>query len=266
MMKKIKILKTIALALTMASFIAISPSKASADVQAYWKSNNNNWYYIDSTGKTQTGWLQDNGHWYYLGSDGVMKTGWIYDSGNWYYCWSNGQMATDTTIGGYYLNSSGAWTTSTSTNSNSGTALTSQDVSGTHHVRVDISSSDGDFEAQNKLTNYNLSLSDKNKSRMRSLAIDLAQGRMTIDEARSNCIGKVVDGYKITDIKFFDQSFSVTTGTNPEQKIKAIQNSSLAEYKSSSSYKYDDFQVFSCGNARSAEWEAMRVVVEFEAV
>ncbi|NFF82837.1 cell wall-binding protein, partial [Clostridium botulinum] len=58
MMKKIKILKTIALTLTVASFMAIMPSNASAET---WKNANNNWYYINSTGQAKTGWIQDNG-------------------------------------------------------------------------------------------------------------------------------------------------------------------------------------------------------------
>lgn len=41
-----------------------------------------------------------------------MKTGWINDNGNWFYTYGDGIMAHDTTIDGYYLNSSGAWTNS----------------------------------------------------------------------------------------------------------------------------------------------------------
>lgn len=261
-MKNIRLLKVLAMALTISSLGAIDPVNAEE-----WTKSNGSWYYTDNQGNNKTGWVQDNGYWYYLGSDGIMKTGWIYDSGNWYYCYSNGQMATDTTINGYYVNSTGAWTNSKPSSNSSGTALTPQDVSGNHHVRGDISSSDGDYVAANKLTNYNLNLSEDSDIYLRSLALNIAQGRITIDEARNNCIGKVVDGkYKITDIKFFDQSFiNANTGTNVDDKIKAIKNSSLANYYSNS-YKYDEYLVFSCGNARAGEWEAMRVVTELEAI
>ncbi|AWK52200.1 hypothetical protein DIC82_14855 [Clostridium beijerinckii] len=270
-MKKNKLLKTLALTLAISSLGVLVPNSLSttayAEGQAYWQQINNSWYYMDSTGKARTGWVQDNGYWYYIGSDGVMKTGWIQDDGNWYYLWSNGQMATNTKIGGYYVNSSGAWTTSIVSNS-SDNVLKPQDADGQHYRRIDISQSQRDVTASNQLTNYNVDMSSEGLRRMKILSINLAQSKTTIDEARSNCIGKVVDGkYKITDIKFFDQSFFiVNTGSDADKKVKAIQNSSLVTYKSSSSYKYDEFLVFSCGNARAAEWEAIRVVVEFEAV
>jgi FOG: Glucan-binding domain (YG repeat) len=265
-MKK-KLLKTLALTISLSSFGTISPStsyRANA-AEDYWKLINNSWYYMDSTGKVQTGWISYNDNWYYIDNNGVMKTGWVYDNGNWYYLYSDGSMAINTTINGYYLGSTGAWTINT-TSSSSGNALKPQDIDGSHHLRGDIASSDRDNNAASQLTNYNLTLSDTGLRRLKVLSINLAQGRTTIDEARNNCIGKVVDGYKITDIKFFDQSFSTTTGNDADSKVKAIQNSNLVTYKSSSSYKYDAFLVFSCGNARGNEWEAMRVVVELEAV
>lgn len=264
---KNKLLKTLALTISLLSFGTMIPNtlyKANA-AENYWKIINNNWYYMDSTGKVQTGWISHNGNWYYIDSNGVMKTGWIYDSGNWYYLYSDGSMAQNAYVNGYYLGSSGAWTIN-STSSYSGNELKPQDIDGSHHIRGDIASSDRDNIASNQLTNYNLSLSDTGLRRLKVLSGNLAQGRTTIDEARNNCIGKVVDGYKITNIKFFDQSFSTTTGNDADSKVKAIQNSNLVTYKSSSSYKYDGFLVFSCGNARASEWEAMRVVVELEAV
>ena len=61
-----------------------------------------------------TGWQKINGDWYYFnpnsdGFKGIMKRGWIYDGANWYYLYSTGEMAHNTTIDGYYVNSSGAW-------------------------------------------------------------------------------------------------------------------------------------------------------------
>lgn len=273
-MKKIrsKVLKALALTLAISSLGTIAPNslltQAHADGQAYWQQINNNWYYKDSTGKVETGWIQDNGYWYYLDSNGVMKTGWIYDSGNWYYCWSNGQMATNTTINGYYVNSSGAWTTSTSLTSNSsGNDLTWKDINGNHRQRGDIAARVDDVNAANQLTNYNIDLSTDEKIKLDNLCIDLAKQKTTIDEARSNCIGKVVNGkYKISDIKFFDQVFNITTGTSTNAEVKAIKGSSLDDYNSSSTYKFDEFLVYSCGNDKSSLWESMRIVIECEAV
>lgn len=75
-----------------------------------WKNENGVWYYLRS-GVKSTGWIQDNGKWYYLGTDGAMRVGWIQDGANWYYLYGDGSMAHDTTVDGYYLGSSGAWTT-----------------------------------------------------------------------------------------------------------------------------------------------------------
>lgn len=244
-MKKNKILKIITLTLALSSLSSIA---AFADV-GYWQQAGSNWYYKDtSTGKVETGWIQDDGYWFYL--------------------YGNGQMATNITIDGYYLSSTGAWTTATSSaSSNSGTALIAQDFFGTHLIRNDIVQGQDDIEISNQLTNNNMSLSDSGKELLRSLSLALAQGRLTVDEANSQCIGKVVDGqYKITDIKYFDQPYTVSTGADIDTKVKVIKNSSLSNYSPSSSYKYDSYLAFSCFNERQGQWEAIRIVVELEAV
>lgn len=104
-----------------------------------WNEENGNWYYFYGNGQMATeftglggeaiyyfssqsdgravmvtGWQKISGDWYYFnpnsdGYKGIMKRGWIYDGGNWYYLYYNGQMAHNTTIDGYYVNSSGAW-------------------------------------------------------------------------------------------------------------------------------------------------------------
>lgn len=58
-----------------------------------------------------TGWVKDSGKYYYCNQDGIMQVGWLLEDGNWYYFYSNGEMAHDVTIDGYYLSSSGAWST-----------------------------------------------------------------------------------------------------------------------------------------------------------
>lgn len=90
-----------------ASYTRTSVSTASNG----WKNESGVWYYLKN-GVKATGWVQDNGKWYYLGTDGKMRVGWIQEGGNWYYLYGDGSMAKNTTVGGYYLGSNGAWTTS----------------------------------------------------------------------------------------------------------------------------------------------------------
>jgi len=84
MMKKFQ--KTIASVVTLMTLFAITPMEAHAE----WKLNSTGWWYTEGN---------------------TWSTGWRYINENWYYFYSDGYMAHDTTIGGYYLNSSGAWTT-----------------------------------------------------------------------------------------------------------------------------------------------------------
>lgn len=77
--------------------------------QSGWILSGSKWYYLAGNGVMQTGWVQLGGYWYYLDGSGAMKTGWIVDGGKWYYLYSDGRMARSTTIGGYRLDSSGAW-------------------------------------------------------------------------------------------------------------------------------------------------------------
>ena len=84
-MKKLKLTKIIASTLIAASVLALNPIGASAE----WKNNSTGWWYTEGSSWT---------------------TGWKLINGNWYYFYSDGYMAKNTTIDGYYLNSSGAWT------------------------------------------------------------------------------------------------------------------------------------------------------------
>lgn len=74
-----------------------------------WQSIDGVWYYFKSSGEMTTGWLKQNDTWYYLKPNGEMSKGWVDRNGTWYYFYSNGAMATDTWIGDYYVNPSGAW-------------------------------------------------------------------------------------------------------------------------------------------------------------
>ncbi|NFE84601.1 hypothetical protein FC754_10705 [Clostridium botulinum] len=87
-MKKIKRFSLMLLAVITVVFV--NPIKANAE----WEQNNTGWWYTEGNS---------------------WSTGWRLINGNWYYFYSDGYMAHDTTIDGYYLNSSGAWTNSTLT-------------------------------------------------------------------------------------------------------------------------------------------------------
>jgi FOG: Glucan-binding domain (YG repeat) len=76
------------------SLLAITPVAAHAE----WKSNNAGWWYTEGNS---------------------WATGWKNINGNWYYFYSDGYMAHDEWIGEYYLGSSGAWTTGSSSNTTS---------------------------------------------------------------------------------------------------------------------------------------------------
>jgi len=84
-MKKFNLTKLIVGSLVVTSLIALNPIGANAE----WKSNSKGWWYTEGNS---------------------YATGWKVIRGNWYYFYSDGYMAKDITIGGYYLNSSGAWT------------------------------------------------------------------------------------------------------------------------------------------------------------
>lgn len=59
-------------------------------------------------------WRQDSTGWWYTEGNS-WATGWRNINGSWYYFYSDGYMAHDTNIGGYKLDSNGAWIVSTPT-------------------------------------------------------------------------------------------------------------------------------------------------------
>lgn len=99
-MKRLK--KLTASFVTAITLLAIAPSSVNAD----WKQDNRGWWYSQGSSYV-TNWEKIDGQWYYFDSNGYMKTGWVNDNGSWYYLYGDGTMAHDTTIEGYYLNSSG---------------------------------------------------------------------------------------------------------------------------------------------------------------
>lgn len=117
-----------------------------------WRKIDNKWYYFSTSasakGIMQTGWNKIGGNWYYMNADGVMQTGWIQNGSYWYYLNSNGAMAHDTTVGGYYVNSSGQWVKKTagssSTSGGSSSNKSSLDVSASA-ARALITKNDSKF-------------------------------------------------------------------------------------------------------------------------
>ena len=81
----------------------------SGAMQTGWIKDGSTWYYLKSSGAMATGWVNDGGTWYYMNGSGAMQTGWVYTGGKWYYMYESGAMAYNTWIGGYRLDTSGAW-------------------------------------------------------------------------------------------------------------------------------------------------------------
>lgn len=106
MMKRLRI---IASTLTVISILALNPIGASASTGGWHGDNASGWWYVDDSGN--------------------YVTGWKYIDGNWYYLNSNGTMAHDTTVGGYYLGSNGAWTTDKYSSQHKTLGSTSSDTS-----------------------------------------------------------------------------------------------------------------------------------------
>ncbi|MEG7530072.1 MAG: N-acetylmuramoyl-L-alanine amidase family protein [Hungatella sp.] len=83
------------------------------DMQVGWLEYDRQWYFLNpANGQMMTGWNLSNNRWYYMSPQtGVMQTGWALINNKWYYLDPNsgGAMLTNTTIGGYPLNSDGVW-------------------------------------------------------------------------------------------------------------------------------------------------------------
>lgn len=69
-------------------------------------------------------WKLDSTGWWYAEGN-YWATGWRQINGTWYYFYPDGYMAHDTTIEGYYLNSSGVWVSNKSINASSNNSLSS---------------------------------------------------------------------------------------------------------------------------------------------
>ena len=68
------------------------------------------YYFYDWGGMASDWWYEAGDGWYFFGGSGAMRAAqWLEWKGFWYYLTESGKMATDTEIGGYYVNADGVW-------------------------------------------------------------------------------------------------------------------------------------------------------------
>lgn len=78
--------------------------------QWFFDNNLGKYYYLGADGNMAIGWIYISGQWYLLDSNGAMLTGWHYSNGKWYYLSpDNGEMVTNSYVGSYKVDSTGAW-------------------------------------------------------------------------------------------------------------------------------------------------------------
>ena len=103
-MRKKKIC-SILLAAVLSTSIAVLPVSA-----AGWQKDTVGWWYQENNGSyPRNQWKLVNGQWYWFNGNGYMVTGWNWIGGSCYYMYESGAMASNTWIGDYYVNASGAW-------------------------------------------------------------------------------------------------------------------------------------------------------------
>ena len=75
-----------------------------------WETIGGQNYYFDKDGWMVTGWLKLDGIWYYFNTSGArISNCWYWVGNQCYYFDKDGKMASDTWVGEYYVNVSGAW-------------------------------------------------------------------------------------------------------------------------------------------------------------
>ena len=73
-----------------------------------WTQNDNGEWYYNKNGEPVKGWLSDDQKWYWLDSTGKMFAGgWKQIGGKWYYFYADGSMAVNTTVDGYSVDADG---------------------------------------------------------------------------------------------------------------------------------------------------------------
>lgn len=103
------------LALCMVTLLTVL-STTSTVFAGQWYKEGSYWRYTkDYQYAVQDDWINDGGAWYYINPSGFMSTGWKDVKGTWYYFDDGGKMAANCWVGNYYLGSSGAMLTNTTT-------------------------------------------------------------------------------------------------------------------------------------------------------
>ena len=103
------------LALCMVTLLT-TLSTTSTVFAGQWYKEGSYWRYTkDYQYAVQDDWINDGGAWYYINPSGFMSTGWKDIKGTWYYFDDGGKMAANCWVGNYYLGSSGAMLTNTTT-------------------------------------------------------------------------------------------------------------------------------------------------------
>ena len=103
------------LALCMVTLLTVL-STTSTVFAGQWYKEGSYWRYTkDYQYAVQDDWINDGGAWYYINPSGFTSTGWKDVKGTWYYFDDGGKMAANCWVGNYYLGSSGAMLTNTTT-------------------------------------------------------------------------------------------------------------------------------------------------------
>lgn len=284
-MVKSKLLKSIAAILAISSLGVLNPTSANAD----WKQSGNDWYYSDDSGRCLKGWnlidgnwyymwsngtiaqhtwIQGKTNWYYLGDGGVMaQSKWVEYKGKWYYLDNNGAMVSNKKIGSYIIGNDGAWIKPRGN-------FTEQDIHQKHLIRDELGQNQRDIDMSDSLSYTNLTFNNWNsfmneyndKMLLEQIPDHIMEGTINLNEAKDICIGKIYNNkYIITDIKFYSEHFK-NSDIGTSTKADIAKKCNISKYKSKSTYVYDKYGIFSSSANNSSEWEAMRVVVEFEEV
>ena len=117
---RIRKMLTTAIITAAVAVTAMALNPAEAQAATGWNKNNTGWWWENADGSyPANAWKQVGSTWYYFDGSGAMLTGWQQINGTWYYMYDSGAMASDTYIGSYYVDASGAWITDTSATASS---------------------------------------------------------------------------------------------------------------------------------------------------
>ncbi|WP_394884929.1 hypothetical protein [Clostridium butyricum] len=254
-----KLLKTLALTLSLTSIGALAPMVANAA----WYQNENEWYYTNNSGNNVTGWQQIDGNWYYMWSDGSMaKNTWLESNSKWYYLGNSGAMVYNTVIDGYTIGNEGYWIVT------SNGELKYEDVKPTHaYFRSDLSQGSRYVQMSDSISSSNINTNEESQKLLNTIAGNLSQEKLDLSEAKSNCIGKTIEGkYVIENITFLSRTYKNTDCIGIGNQADVVKQSDIMDYKPSSSYVYDKYLIFNSSQNNSSQWEVKRIVIEFKEV